>query len=99
MDYWYREAPQLKVPVLQNVVYGERTITAGVLGEQREFSAAYQDPATNIYHVAEGGKTFDDGTLCWYPSKEDAKDALEFSYCFSAPSYVSQYERWSCRDE
>jgi hypothetical protein len=95
MDYWYREASHLnlKVPALRNIVYGERTITDDrVGGEQREFSAAYKDPETNIYHVAEGGSAFDDEGLCWYPSKEAAKAALEFSYFVGAPKFVRDYD-------
>jgi hypothetical protein len=91
-DYWYADARHMKVPSLYNVYYTERRIT-GVPGEQFEYSAAYQDPETNIYYVAEGGKTFDDGAVCWYPSKEDAKAALEFAFRVSTPECVRQYER------
>jgi hypothetical protein len=79
MDFWYKEARHMKVPSLSNVAFTERRIT-GVPGQQLQYSAAYQDPETNIFYVAEGGITFDDGAVSWYPSEKEAKAALEFAF-------------------
>lgn len=52
-----------------------------------EYTAAYRDPETKIYYLAEGGAGSLDrrSGLSWYQSKKEAKQAVELVYLASLP--------------